>query len=425
MVAFDAEVYLRRLGERLLDDSDQQQPGHRSALRGAAGALVWVGAVGADRAWRVIDDYATATHIRSGKPGFVHAGAPLRRHQAEGLPPRQFRVIDQEISVGETEVLVRDLAMTAEGGTLRYRRYLAGPGPGQVSRLLRRPRFAWNETPPDIIDSEGHRPEVRFGDGGRHGEGFVDGELELRGAIAPEAGWLEIDGTRVDLTVVRRAGGVGIEALEDRSPVERFLWRHLAVAVPRSGVIRDLEPMIEALVAAGALPEGVAAGRGPAGGRSPYAASSASSAPNRARVDPRFGRAVGISAGPLAQAHAARCPSHPTGSRTPPSLVSRAHRPPWPGYKTSASSPIRKRGRDCRSRAEGALLASALAGPGERHEQSRSRRGRVSGGIDNRTLRGRPLAATDSGGRAASDPNDHRTFARALGAGSGAESISL
>jgi hypothetical protein len=120
MVAFDAEVYLRRLGERLLDDSDQQQPGHRSALRGAAGALVWVGAVGADRAWRVIDDYATATHIRSGKPGFVHAGAPLRRHQAEGLPPRQFRVIDQEISVGETQVLVRDLAMTAEGGTLRY-----------------------------------------------------------------------------------------------------------------------------------------------------------------------------------------------------------------------------------------------------------------------------------------------------------------
>ena len=45
--------------------------------------------------------------------------------------------------------------------------------------------------------------------------------------------------------------------------------------------------------------------------------------------------------------------------------------------------------------------------------------------IDNRTLRGRPLAATDSGGRAASDPNDHRTFARSLGAGSGAESISL
>ena len=51
MVAFDAEVYLRRLGERLLDHSDQQQPGHWSALRGAAAALVVAGAIAADEAW--------------------------------------------------------------------------------------------------------------------------------------------------------------------------------------------------------------------------------------------------------------------------------------------------------------------------------------------------------------------------------------
>jgi anthranilate phosphoribosyltransferase len=44
MVAIDAEVNLRRLGERPLDDSDQQQPGHRSARLGAAAALVVAGA---------------------------------------------------------------------------------------------------------------------------------------------------------------------------------------------------------------------------------------------------------------------------------------------------------------------------------------------------------------------------------------------
>jgi hypothetical protein len=259
MVAFDAEVYLRRLGERLLDDSGQQQPGHWSALRGAAAALVGVGAIGADGAWWVIDDYATATRIRSGKPGFVHFGSPLRRRKAESLMPRQFRVIDQEISVGEHQVLVRDLSITADGGTLRYRRYLDAPGPGQVSRVFRRPGvFPWNVsvTPPDIIDSDGHRPAVRFGDGGRDGEGYVDGELELRGMIAPEATWLEIDGTRVDLERRPARWEVGIEALEDQSPLERFLWRHLAVADSRSGLTTDLEPLIRALVAAGALEEG-------------------------------------------------------------------------------------------------------------------------------------------------------------------------
>jgi hypothetical protein len=295
MVAFDPEVYLRRLGERLLDDPDLYQPGHRSSLQGAAAALVWIGAIGADRAWRVIDDYATATHIRSGRPGFVHFGAPLRRRKAEDLPSRQFRVIDHEISVGE-QVLVRDLAITADGGTLRYRRYLAAPGLGQVPRMVRRARFPWNATPPDIIDSDGNWPAVRFGDGGRNGDGYVDGELELHGTIAPDATWLEIDGTRVDLHGRTARWQVGIEALEDQRPVERFLWRHLAVAVPRSGATTDLEPMIQALVAVGSPSGGVLTDRRPASRHSPDAASSAASASSDARLHPWFGRAVGISA---------------------------------------------------------------------------------------------------------------------------------
>jgi hypothetical protein len=80
--------------------------------------------------------------------------------------------------------------------------------------------------------------------------------LELRGTIASEATWLEVDGTRVDLHGHTARWEVGIQGLVDRSPLERLLWRHLAVAVPRSGVTGDLEPMIQALVAAGALEEG-------------------------------------------------------------------------------------------------------------------------------------------------------------------------
>ena len=80
--------------------------------------------------------------------------------------------------------------------------------------------------------------------------------MELRGTIAPTATWLEIDGTRVDLHCRTARWEVGIEALEDRSSVERFLWRHLAVADLASGLATDLEPLIQALVTAGALEEG-------------------------------------------------------------------------------------------------------------------------------------------------------------------------
>ena len=72
--------------------------------------------------------------------------------------------------------------------------------------------------------------------------------------IGPQAGWLEIDGTRVDLHGRVARWEVGIEALDDRRPVERFLWRTLAAA-DRSGVTTDLEPMIQAPIAAGACEE--------------------------------------------------------------------------------------------------------------------------------------------------------------------------
>jgi hypothetical protein len=45
----DAEVYLRLLGERVLDDPDRQHRDRRSSLRGPAAALVAAGAIAAIR----------------------------------------------------------------------------------------------------------------------------------------------------------------------------------------------------------------------------------------------------------------------------------------------------------------------------------------------------------------------------------------
>ena len=218
----------------------------------------WRGRLAPIRRGRVIDDYRTAIDIRTGEPRFLHFGPPSRRRKAASLMPRQTMVIDQEIPVAQgPQVLLRDLAITADGGILRYRRRLDAPGSSQVARLFRRPGgFPWTVTPPQIIDSEGNRPAVRFGSGGGDSEVHVDGELELRGTIAPEGAWLEIDGTRVDLHRRPARSEVRIEALEDQGPVERFLWRRLAVADIRSGLTADLEPLIQALLAAGALDQG-------------------------------------------------------------------------------------------------------------------------------------------------------------------------
>jgi hypothetical protein len=256
MVAFDAEVYLRRLGERMLDDPDQRNRHRQSPLRGPAAALVVAGAIAADQAWRVIDDYGTATRIRTGEVGFVHFASPSPRPAADGLIARHTVVIDREITFGRGQLLLRDLAISSDGGVLRYRWRRDTRSSSQLVRLFRHQRgFPWGSTPPEIVDPDGHRFEVRAGSPGGNSLDHWDGELELVGTIAPDAAWLEVDGTRVDLNRRTARWEARIETLEDQEPVERFLWRRLAVAEMPSGLITDLEPLIGALLAAGAVVE--------------------------------------------------------------------------------------------------------------------------------------------------------------------------
>ena len=218
MVAFDAEIYLRLLGERLLDDPDHQHNGRLSPLRGAAAALVVAGTIGANQAWRVIDDYRTATNIRTGEPRFLHFGPPSGRRAGASLTPRETMVIDQEIQVGQSRLLLRDLAVTADGGILRYRQHRHAEGPGQAVRFYAQGGgVSWRGTPPEIVDSDGNRPVVRVGDHGSDSQDHWDAELELRGAIAPQPAWLQIDGTRVGLSRRAARSEVRVEALEDRT----------------------------------------------------------------------------------------------------------------------------------------------------------------------------------------------------------------
>jgi hypothetical protein len=254
MVTFDAELYLRLLGERLLHDPDQRRHHHRSPLDGAAAALVAAGTIAPDRAWRVIDDYTAATRVRAGERGFPHFGPPTRRRRGGRLTPRRTMVLNREIPFGAGQLLLRDLAFDAKGGTLRFRwrRDAAGSSRGG-SRMMGRPGgFPWGPVAPVIVDDQGHRLTVGSSSGGGSDDQW-DGKLELRGAIAPDTGWLEIDRTRIDLDPRTAPWEVRIEPLEDQDPVQRFLWRRLAAAEMPFGRTADLEPAIGALLAAGTL----------------------------------------------------------------------------------------------------------------------------------------------------------------------------
>jgi hypothetical protein len=254
MVTFDAELYLRLLGERLLQDPDQQRHQHRSPLDVPAAALVAAGTVAPGLAWRVIDDYAAAAQVRAGEHGFRHFGASALRRQAGRLTPRHTMVLDREISFGAGQLLLRDLAIGENGGTLRFRWRRDGPGSSRgASHMMGRPGgFPWGSTAPAVVDDRGNRLTVGTGSGGGSDD-LWDGKLELGGALALDTAWLEVDGTRIELGRRTAPWEVRIEALDEQDPIERFLWRRLAVAELPFRRTADVEPAIEALFAAGSL----------------------------------------------------------------------------------------------------------------------------------------------------------------------------
>jgi hypothetical protein len=255
MVTFDAELYLRLLGERLLQDRDQQRRHHRSPLDGPAAALVAAGTIAPGLAWRVIDDYAAAARVRAGERGFPHFGPPARRRQPGHLTPRNTMVLDCEIAFCGGQLLLRDLTCGEKEGTLRFRwrRDLPGASRGHSRMFGAGPgTFPWGSTAPSVVDDRGNRVTVGSGSGGGSDDQW-DGKLELRGTLAPDTAWLEVDGTRIHLGRRTAPWEVRIETLDDQDPVERLLWRRLAVAEMPFGHTPDLEPAIEALTAAGSL----------------------------------------------------------------------------------------------------------------------------------------------------------------------------
>jgi hypothetical protein len=257
MVAFDAETYLRLLGERLLQDRDPQRNHRRSPLDLPAAALVVAGAIDRRHAQRVIDDHTTALRLRAGERGFPHFGSPAGRRKPGRLTPRQTMIVNHEIAFGDGLLLFRDLAiMSTGGGSLRFRwRSNAARTGGGHSRMIGSGgggAFPWGATAPVIADDQGNRPTVSSGSGGGSDSQW-DGELTLDTTLSPTTTWLEIAGVRVPFDRQVIPSKTWIEPLEDGDPVEQFLRRRLAVADMPFGEPVELDSALDALRAAGRL----------------------------------------------------------------------------------------------------------------------------------------------------------------------------
>jgi hypothetical protein len=255
MVAFDAETYLRMLGERLLQDRDPQRGHRRSPLELPAAALVIARAIDRDLARRVIDDHNLALRVRAGERGFPHFGPPTGRRKRGRLASRQTMVIDHEITFADGRIRLRDLAITSSGrATLRFHWRSDAPSTrgGRGRMFGSGGSFPWGATAPVIADDQGNQPTVSSGSGSGSATEW-DGELTLAGTLSPTTTWLEIAGTRVTLDRSITPSVTRIEPIEGRDPIERFLWRQLAV--PHMPMVEpvEVETAIDALRGAGAL----------------------------------------------------------------------------------------------------------------------------------------------------------------------------
>jgi hypothetical protein len=254
MVAFEGETYLRLLGERLLSDRDPQRH-HRSPLELPAAALVVAGAIGRDRAQRVIDDHTAAVRVRSGDRGFPHFGARATRRTTGRLAPRQMMILNHELAFADGLLFLRDLAIAPDGATLRFRWRSDVPHGRGHSRMMIGGGGAhpWGSAaPPVIVDDAGNRPTVTSGSGGGSDSQW-DGRLDLAGPLSPATQWLEVEGTRIALDRRVAASRSWIEPLPEEAPVARYLRRRLAVAEMPFGHPVELEAALDALRAAGAL----------------------------------------------------------------------------------------------------------------------------------------------------------------------------
>lgn len=257
---FDAELYLRLQGEEALVGGGELHHGPWDApLLEVARALVAVGALSAGKATAVIDDYSLADALRT-ENGLEHRGpfgpgsrrAGGRARKVEPLEPRRVVPCDETIESAQGTLHVRHVALTERSTSVAIT-WRPNPGPRPLRRPGRMVMYGGGRGHPPqatIADDRGTSSGAHFSGGGSDHQ--WDGHFTTDQPLARDTAWIEIDGTRIELTAEPSDWEVSIEPLPDQPPAHRYLRCRLATR-NRFHELQSLDGAVDALIAAGAL----------------------------------------------------------------------------------------------------------------------------------------------------------------------------
>ena len=247
MTGFDAERYLRLVGERWVPDGKDGPPWN-PVLAAAGAALVAAGAMTNSAAQAIIDEYYQASASAEGRRYLMSrqaarpvAAAPPDIGQLRVVPCE--RVIDQRWG----RLTIHYVAFTDHATTLRVKlqpdQSHGGPC-GLPPAETEQPR---------VTDDHGTTATAEFSGESRHGDPTWRGQYQVRPLLAADAAWIELFGERVELTGTPAGIEVRAEPMPAQDPAVRHLWERTATLNDFHDPHLALDATIAALVAARAL----------------------------------------------------------------------------------------------------------------------------------------------------------------------------
>jgi hypothetical protein len=247
VTGFDAERYLRLVGERWVPDGKDGPPWN-PVLAAAGAALVAAGAMTKPAAQAVINEYYQALASAEGRR-YLMSRRAVRPVGAAPPDIGQLRVVPCERAIDQPwgRLTIHYVAFTDHATTLRV---TLQPNQSQGHACGLPPAEAQQ---PRITDSHGTTATAEFGGELRHGDPTWRGEYQVRPLLSADAAWIELFGERVELT--GRPAGIQVwaEPMPAQDPAVRHLWERTATLNDFHDPHLALDATIAALVAAGAL----------------------------------------------------------------------------------------------------------------------------------------------------------------------------